>query len=78
MKWEAINKLVADEFGRLTGVKKPTFTVLTDTGYQGLQKIHTKSQLPTKKTKKIPLTKEDKQSNRKLSSLRVLNEYPLI
>jgi len=25
MRWEAINKLVADEFRRLTGVKKPTF-----------------------------------------------------
>ena len=48
--------------------------VLTDTGYQGLQKIHSNSQLPKKKTKKIPLTKEDKISNKKLSSLRVLNE----
>jgi DDE superfamily endonuclease len=53
--------------------KKET-AVLTDTGYQGLQKIHANSQLPKKKTKKIPLTKEDKISNRKLSSLRVLNE----
>lgn len=53
--------------------KKET-TVLTDTGYQGLQKIHSNSQLPKKKTKKIPLTKEDKLSNRKLSSLRVMNE----
>lgn len=25
MKWETINKLSADEFRRLTGVKKPTF-----------------------------------------------------
>lgn len=48
--------------------------MLTDTGYQGLQKIHANSQLPKKKTKKSPLTKEDKKSNRKLSSLRVLNE----
>ena len=48
--------------------------MLTDTGYQGLQKIHSNSQLPKKKNKKRPLTKEDKQSNRKLSSLRVLNE----
>lgn len=53
--------------------KKAT-TVLTDTGYQGLQRIHANSKLPKKKTKKIPLTKEDKKSNRKLSSLRVLNE----
>ncbi len=25
MRWETINKLAADEFRRLTGVKKPTF-----------------------------------------------------
>jgi len=25
MRWEAINKLAADEFRCLTGVKKPTF-----------------------------------------------------
>ncbi|AWK13308.1 hypothetical protein CCS41_00450 [Candidatus Fukatsuia symbiotica] len=30
--------------------------------------------LPKKKTKKNPLTKEDKRNNRELSSLRVLNE----
>ena len=48
--------------------------MLTDTGYQGLQKIHTNSQLPKKKTKKNPLTREDKKSNKKLSSLRALNE----
>ena len=28
MRWEAINKLSADEFRRLTGVKKPTFEVM--------------------------------------------------
>lgn len=53
--------------------KKET-AVLTDTGYQGLQKIHFNSQLPKKRSKKNPLTKEDKKSNRKLSSLRVVNE----
>lgn len=48
--------------------------MLTDTGYQGLHKIHANSQLPKKKTKKSPLTKEDKRKNRELSSQRVLNE----
>jgi hypothetical protein len=47
---------------------------ITDTGYQGLKKIHANSELPKKKTKKTPLTKEDKQNNQKLSSERVLNE----
>ena len=52
----------------------PDIESLTDTGYQGLQKIHKKAQLPKKKTKKEPLTKEDKKNNRLLSSARVLNE----
>ena len=47
---------------------------ITDTGYQGIKKIHANSQLPKKKTKKCPLTSEDKKSNRNLSSKRVLNE----
>jgi hypothetical protein len=48
--------------------------VLTDTGYQGLQKIHKKTEMPKKRTKKNPLTKEDKLNNQKLSSERVVNE----
>lgn len=48
--------------------------VLTDTGYQGIKKIHTNSELPKKKTKKNPLTQEDKRKNHDLSSERVLNE----
>jgi len=50
-------------------------TALTDTGYLGLQKLHENTLMPKKKTKKKPLTKEDKQQNRDLSSKRVLNEH---
>ncbi len=45
--------------------------MITDTGYQGLQKIHTNSELPKKKSKKNALTKEDKKNNRSLASDRV-------
>lgn len=48
--------------------------MITDTGYQGLQKIHINSALPKKKSKKNPLTKEDKKNNKSLASDRVLNE----
>lgn len=48
--------------------------VLTDTGYQGLQKIHVNTCMPKKKSKKNPLTKEDKKQNRELSAQRALNE----
>lgn len=52
----------------------PQTKSLTDTGYQGIQKLHQNSALPKKKTKKNPLTKEDKKKNHELSSERVLNE----
>jgi DDE superfamily endonuclease len=52
----------------------PAINILTDSGYQGLQKVHFRAYMPKKKSKKHPLTKEDKQNNRKLSSQRVLNE----
>lgn len=52
----------------------PEIKSLTDTGYQGIHKLHLNSALPKKKTKKNPLTKEDKKKNRELSSERVLNE----
>ena len=35
----------------------PNTKSLTDTGYQGIQKLHPNSDLPKKKTKKNPLTK---------------------
>ena len=58
-----------------SGVKfKPQTKTLTDTGYQGLQKIHGNCHLPKKKTKKRPLTLEDKANNQQLSSQRALNE----
>jgi hypothetical protein len=47
---------------------------ITDTGYQGLQKIHQNSDLPKKRRKNIPLTKEEKKQNKLLASERVLNE----
>jgi len=59
-----------------SGVKIAENTkALTDTGYLGLQKIHTNTYMPKKKSKKNPLTAEDKLKNRELSSQRVLNEH---
>lgn len=52
----------------------PEIKMITDTGYLGIQKIHQRSELPKKRSKKCPLTKNDKKRNRELSSERVLNE----
>jgi ribosomal protein L17 len=48
--------------------------LLVDTGYQGIAKIHTNSELPKKRSQKHLLTKEDKRSNRRIASERVANE----
>jgi hypothetical protein len=45
-----------------------------DTGYLGITNIHANSELPKKRSKKHPLTKADKQSNRRIASERVANE----
>jgi DDE superfamily endonuclease len=52
----------------------PKIKSLADTGYQGIHRLHQNSALPMKKTKKNPLTQEDKKRNRQLSRERVLNE----
>jgi hypothetical protein len=54
---------------------KESTQALTDTGFQGLQKIHKNTDMPKKKSKKNPLTAEDKKRNKELSSQRVLNEH---
>ena len=49
-------------------ISKKGTKIITDTGYQGLQKIHRNSELPKKRTKK------DKQTNKELAKIRVVNE----
>jgi len=56
---------------------KPKTQVDTDTGYLGIAKMHANSVLPRKKSKKKPLTKEDKAFNRAISSERALNEHAI-
>lgn len=52
----------------------PSLLVVTDTGYQGILKLHTNSLHPKKRSKKQPLTKDDKIQNRAISRERVINE----
>lgn len=48
--------------------------ILADTGYQGIQKIHTNAIIPIKKKRKEPLTQEQKDFNHRLSSKRIVVE----
>jgi len=47
---------------------------IIDSGYTGIKKIQNNTELPKKRSKKTPLTKEDKNKNKEISSQRVLNE----
>ena len=49
--------------------------VLADAWYQGLQKLHTKTVLPYKQRRKVPLTSEQKALNTSLSSKRILVKH---
>lgn len=44
---------------------------MADSGYQGIQKIHKKVEIPKKKSKLIPLSDVDKLKNKKLSQKRI-------
>ena len=48
---------------------------LADTGYLGINKLHTNSQIPAKKSKLHPLTPEQKDANRELASQRIFCEH---
>jgi hypothetical protein len=51
--------------------------VEVDTGFVGITKIHANSVLPQKRSKKNPLTKDDKKRNREISGSRVRNEHTI-
>lgn len=48
--------------------------VITDTGYQGIKKFHEFSCLPKKKERKSILSQSDKETNRIISSERIIVE----
>ncbi len=51
--------------------------VLMGSGYQGAQWLHSNTQLPSKRSKHHPLSKEQRQANRTLSQQRVSNEQAI-
>jgi hypothetical protein len=55
----------------------PDVTLWGDTGFQGVGKQHSNTQLPKKATKKKPLTEEQKQENKVISGIRVTVEHAI-
>jgi hypothetical protein len=59
-----------------SGVRvRPETTLEVDTGFLGITSFHVNSVLPKKKSKKHPLSKEDKRRNRAISRDRVVIEH---
>ncbi len=48
---------------------------MVDKGYQGIQKFHPNSQVPSKKPRKGKLSNEEKKKNRELAKKRVIGEH---
>ncbi|MCS6302303.1 MAG: IS5 family transposase [Nitrospira sp.] len=53
----------------------PETEAITDTGSMGLHKLHGKTTMPQKRSKKTPLSKQDQQANRLISKDRVPAEH---
>ncbi len=50
----------------------PEVTIWADTGFQGIDKQHTNTQIPKKGTRKRPLSPEQKQENKIISGIRII------
>ncbi len=55
----------------------PHLELLADSGYQGVDKLHSNSRTPHKKSKHHPLTPQQKQHNKALASRRITIEHAL-
>lgn len=70
------DKRIADKYLFAERIPEQVW-ILADSGFQGLQHTHTNTWLPTKGTKKNPLTIEQKQENAILSHFRVCVEHAI-
>jgi hypothetical protein len=70
------DKRLADKESLFEMIPKE-ISVMVDTGFIGAQKLHQNIYMPKKKTKKKPLTLEEKEMNKLISSYRVLVEHAI-
>jgi len=70
------DKRIADKEAMAQCIPKDV-TVWTDTGFQGMQKQHDNTVMPSKATKNKPLTWEQKQNNRLIAGIRVVSEHAI-
>ena len=70
------DKRIADKEGIAGHIPKEV-TAWTDTGFQGMQKQHDNTVMPSKAKKNKPLTYEQKQQNRLIAGIRVVSEHAI-
>lgn len=70
------DKRIADKFQIIQNVPDE-IPIWTDTGFMGIQHMHPHTVMPAKSTKKKPLSAEQKENNRIISSIRVLSEHAI-
>lgn len=70
------DKRLADKTGIFQNLP-PSVTAWLDTGFQGVKKDHPNTLIPKKKTRGYPLSLEDKQENKLISSFRVIVEHAI-
>lgn len=70
------DKRLGDKESLFTNLPKE-IDLYVDTGFAGVDKVHQQTYLPKKRTKKHPLTEEEKEMNRLISTYRVLVEHAI-
>ena len=70
------DKRLADKYSIITQLPHD-IPLYVDTGFQGVQKIHPYCHMPTKSTKKHPVTREQKELNQLISGIRVVVEHAI-
>lgn len=75
-----LSKGKTHDFALFKGARLPLVAgieVLADTGYKGVNKLHTNCQTPHKKSKLHPLNLEQKQQNKLLAARRIVVEHAI-
>lgn len=75
-KGKTHDKKILDKSNTLNHIPEDVSAV-ADTGFQGIQHVHENTFIPKKNLKSRPLTKEDKEMNRLISSARIVVEHAI-
>lgn len=70
------DKRIADKFSLVSSIPQH-IPIWTDTGFQGIQKIHPNVVMPKKAVRGKPLTLAEKANNKVISGIRIISEHAI-